>query len=493
MPVLAIDQGTTNTKALLIDESGEIVARGTSPLKVSYPRPGWIEASGHDIWRSVLVAVDSCLQQSQGRTVAAIGISNQRESVLVWDRRTGKPIGPCIIWQCRRTAGRVDALRGTDTEKLVLAQTGLALDPLFPASKIAWLLDETTGARAKALEGSLCAGTVDCWLLFNLTGGTVHATDSSNASRTQLMDIHRGSWSSELLAIFDVPHTILPEIRPSNDRFGETTANGPLPAGIPIHGMIGDSHAALFGHGVRRPGIVKATYGTGSSLMTLTDKPVASTNGLSTTIGWNRSGDVAFALEGNITVSAQAATWAAEILGLADVDALTRLAATVASSDGVYFVPALAGLGAPYWDANARGLFTGMSLSTRPPHLALAVLEAIAFQVGDVFAAMEADLGAPLRSLSVDGGATGNDLLMQIQADLIERPVIRSGAKELSAIGAAMMAGIAAGVWDDESAATRLVTGGTMSQPSLPADTRQQRLRGWAKAVSRARLFAAKA
>jgi glycerol kinase len=300
------------------------------------------------------------------------------------------------------------------------------------------------------------------------------------------MDIHRGSWSEDLTGLFDIPPAILAEIRPSDSRFGETIATGPVPAGVPIHSMIGDSHAALFGHGVRGPGIVKATYGTGSSLMTLTDKPVSSRNGLSTTIGWNRSGTVAYALEGNITVSAQAATWAAEILGLRDVDALTRLAASVPSSDSVFFVPALAGLGAPYWDANARGIFAGMSLSTRQAHFARAVLEAIAFQVADVFAAMEGDLGTALAGLSADGGATGNELLMQIQADMIGRPVARSGAKELSAIGAGVLAGVAAGVWDDALAAARFSAVDRTFRPVLDKDEREQRRKGWLSAVKTA-------
>jgi glycerol kinase len=287
--------------------------------------------------------------------------------------------------------------------------------------------------------------------------------------------------------LFDVPSSILPEIEASDSRFAETVAVGPVRAGIPINSMIGDSHAALFGHGVRSPGTVKATYGTGSSLMTLTQGPVHSRHGLSTTIGWNRRGATAYALEGNITVSAQAATWAAAIFGLSSVEELTRLASTVSSSEGVHFVPALAGLGAPHWDANARGIFTGMSLSTRQAHLARAVLEAIAFQVGDVFAAMEADLGTSLTSLSADGGATGNDLLMLIQADVIGRPVARSSAKELSAIGAGVMAGVAAGLWDDATAATRFAAVDKTFPPSLGEDERERRLRGWASAVHLAR------
>ncbi|MEF2074513.1 FGGY family carbohydrate kinase [Consotaella aegiceratis] len=484
--VLAIDQGTTNSKALLIGGDGSIAASGSAPVTIRYPQPGWVEASGLDLWKSVEAAVSECLSQASGAAIAAIGISNQRESILLWDRRSGEPVGPCVIWQCRRSTDRLAQLHSPETETLVLGQTGLSLDPLFPAAKLGWLLDHLPEARPLADAGHLCAGTIDSWLLFNLTGGRSFATDASNASRTQLFDIGRQRWSEELCALFSVPSAILPDVLDSDAVFGET-AGGVLPAGIPIRAMIGDSHAALFGHGVRAPGTTKATYGTGSSLMTLTDTPVVSRNGLSTTVGWRRGGAVSYALEGNITVSGQAAAWAAKTLGLAGAEALTDLALTVPDSGGVHFVPALAGLGAPYWDPQARGLFAGLSLSSEPEHLARASLEAIAFQVRDVFAAIERDLGAVMQQLSADGGASGSAFLMQTQADLLGRPVVTGSVKELSAIGAATMAGVAAGLWDDDEAAQLFAAEQRRYEPQLSDEARRDSVEGWLDAVERAR------
>jgi len=482
--VLAIDQGTTNTKALLIDARGKIAARGSSPVPVSYPQPGWVEQSGLQIWDSVLDATAKCLAQQQANApIAAIGISNQRESVMLWDRRTGTPIGPCVTWQCRRSAARIEKLRTPEIEELVAARTGLGLDPLFPAAKIGWLLDAHPEAQALAGAGDLCAGTVDSWLIFKLTGGAVHATDFGNASRTQLLDIGARAWSSELCDLFGLPTSVLPLPLASDARFGQTVAGGPLPGGIPIHGVMGDSHAALFGHGIRKSGEVKATYGTGSSLMTLTPQPVRSSHGLSSTIAWQRGDEAAYALEGNISVSAQGAAWVAKILGLAGVDALTTLAASVPDSGGVTFVPALVGLGAPHWKPDARAAFSGMSLGTEPAHLARAALEAIAFQIGDVFAAMEADLGTPLDLLSVDGGATQNDLLMQIQADLLGRPIRRGQIAELSAMGAAMLAGTAAGLWTGAEAGALLAQDYQYFTPAAPPSARGEAIARWRSAV----------
>lgn len=481
--ILAIDQGTSNSKALLIDASGRIVAKASARVGVSYPRPGWVEQSGDEIWLSVMTVVDQCLAGLDQPQLAAIGISNQRESVMLWERVSGKPVGPCVTWQCRRSAERLDALRSPAIEAEVLAVTGLGLDPLFPAAKLGWLLDAYPEARTLAKAGGLCAGTVDSWLLFRLTGGTVHATDFGNASRTQLFDIHRLEWSEELAGVFDVPVSILPSPLPSDSRFGGTVARGSLPAGVPVHAIMGDSHAALYGHGIRKPGAVKATYGTGSSLMTLTGQPLRSTSGLSTTIAWQQGTTTAYALEGNISVSAQAAAWVASILGLGDAAELTRLAATVDDSGGVYFVPALAGLGAPHWRDKARAMFSGMSLGTGRAHLARATLEAIALQVRDVFTAMETDLGSSLELLSVDGGATQNDLLMQIQADVLQRPVQRKAVNELSAAGAASMAGIAAGVWSDDGPIT-LRAARDRLVPHPDRDRQRVLLEGWARALA---------
>jgi len=484
--VLAIDQGTTNTKALLIDASGAIVARASVPVVVTHPKPGWAEQSGEAIWQSVQAASSACLAAQPDVELASIGISNQRESVLIWDRQTGAALGPCVTWQCRRSAERLAPLRRPAVEKLVAERTGLGLDPLFPAAKIAWLLDNVSGARAAAEAGRVCAGTVDSWLLFKLTGGKFHATDYSNASRTQLFDIHRLRWDDELGRLFDVPLGILPDVFPSDSTFGMTIAQGAISDGVAVGAMMGDSHAALYGHGIRAPGAVKATYGTGSSLMTLTEHAVLSRNGLSTTIAWGAAGKVAYALEGNISVSGQAAAFATSLLGLTDEAELTHLAQTVEASDGVVFVPALAGLGAPHWRADVRGLFTGMSLSTQPAHLARATLEAIALQIHDVFAAMQADCGGTLSALSTDGGASRNDLLMQIQSDILQRPVRRSRLAELSAVGAGIMAGFARGLWDEDHARALLTAEADVFSPVTDSVRRDRLLAAWRAAVEQA-------
>lgn len=484
--VLAIDQGTTNTKALLIDASGAIVARASVPAAVTHPQPGWAEQSGEAIWQSVQAAVGECLAARPDIKLASIGISNQRESVLIWDRQTGAALGPCVTWQCRRSAERLMPLRRPEVEKLVTERTGLGLDPLFPAAKIGWLLDNIPGARAAAEAGKLCAGTVDSWLLFKLTGGKFHATDYGNASRTQLFDIHRLRWDDELGRLFDVPLGILPDALPSDGTFGVTSSVGGIPDRVTIGAIMGDSHAALYGQGIRAPGAVKATYGTGSSLMTLTERPVPSRNGLSTTIAWGAAGKVAYAIEGNISVSGQAAAFATAMLGLRDESALTQLAQTVETSDGVVFVPALAGLGAPHWRADVRGLFTGMSLSTKPAHLARATLEAIALQIYDVFAAMQADCGGTLSALSTDGGASRNDLLMQIQADILQRPVRRSRLAELSAIGTGSMAGFATGLWGEEHARALSGAEADVFAPTTDSVQRDRLLKAWCAAIDQA-------
>jgi glycerol kinase len=482
--VLAIDQGTTNTKALALDEEARIGAQASVPTPVAYPRPGWAEQSASDIWRVTREAIEGCLALlPEGARIAAIAISNQRETVQLWRRSTAEPIGPCVTWQCRRSAERIDALRTPEVEAEVAGITGLGLDPLFPAAKIGWLLDAYPETRRLAGDGDLCAGTMDSWLLFNLTGGARHATDASNASRTQLFALQPQAWSEELARLFGVPSGILPEVCDSNARFGETIEIGRLPAGVPIHAMMGDSHAALFGHGVRAPGVVKATYGTGSSLMTLTRTPLASRSGLSTTVAWRRAGEVFFALEGNISVSAQAAAWAADMMGLPDVAALTELAQGARGDSDVVFVPALAGLGAPRWNTHARAALTGMSLATSRAEFARAALDAIAHQIADVFAAMEQDLRTPLNQLSVDGGPTRNDLLMQIQSDLLGRPLRRQRLLELSAFGAGAMAGIACGLFGEAEAAKRV--GETIDEiaPRLDEAARAARREKWSQAV----------
>ncbi len=477
--VLAIDQGTTNTKALLVDRAGAVIAAASRPMSVDYPEPGWAEQSAEAIWTAVRAVVDELAAHPRAADVVALAVSNQRESIVVWDAATGKPLAPCVIWQCRRTAAACEALIAAGHGDFVEATTGLGINPLFPASKIAWLIDRIPDGRARAAAGAIKAGTVDSWLLWNFTGGKVHATDHSNASRTQLFDTERLTWSDDLAALFGVPRAMLAEVRSSDSRFGETAAGATaLPAGLPVHGMMGDSHAALFGHGVRTPGTVKATYGTGTSLMSLVPERVRSRHGLSGTIAWSLGGTVWHALEGNISVSGQTVAFMATLLGLKDAAALADLAMGVPSSNGVAFVPALVGLGAPHWRNDVRGEISGLTLGTQPAHLARAAVEAVAFQVADVFAAMEADIGAPLDGLSVDGGASRNDFLMQFQADILDRPLRRGKFPEVSALGAASVAFHGLGM-----AMTDAGEGQTLFTPALPAEARERHLAGWRKAV----------
>lgn len=476
--ILAIDQGTTNTKALAFDAEGKVVASASVPMAVSYPQPGWAEQSAIDIWDSVRAVISKVVAEV-GPDMDALAISNQRETIVVWDATTGEPIAPAITWQCRRSGPKCAAVRAAGHAAEIEARTGLGLDPLFPAAKITWILDNLPGARGAANSGALRAGTVDAWLLWNLTGGE-HATDHSNASRTQLFNTATLEWDPELAAIFDVPLLLLPKVRPSDSAFGTVAAGRTaLAAGTPVHAMVGDSHAALYGHGVRQPGTVKATYGTGTSLMTLTADRIASHHGLSSTIAWSTSAGVAYALEGNISVSGQAVAFMGSLLGIDDAGAVADLAASVTDSNGVVFVPALVGLGAPYWVPDARGIVSGLSLGTKPAHLARAAVEAIAFQVADVFAAMQADLGAPMARLSADGGAARNDMLMQLQANLIGRPVVRGDLPEVSAAGAAMLA--ASGLGRAGTRTTRQVE----FAPTISADDRTTMLAGWRAAIQR--------
>lgn len=482
MRVLAIDQGTTNTKAVLFDQSGAVLGRASAALTTDYPNPGWAEQSASAIWASVQKVIAE-VAAAHGAP-DALAIANQRETLVIWDAETSAPICPAPIWQCRRTAKASADLIARGLDPAVIAATGLGINPLFPAGKLGWVLDTIPDARPLLEQGRLRAGTVDAWLLWNLTGGKEFATDHSNASRTQLFDTRSLTFSDELAQIFGADTRCLPEPRPSDSRFGETVAGATaLPAGIPIHTMMGDSHAALYGHGLRAPGAVKATYGTGSSLMTLTPGRVASAHGLSGTIAWTDRNGTAHALEGNITVSAQAAAFMAGLLGVASASALSDLAQTVPDANGVSFVPALAGLGAPYWDDSATGMITGMTHGTKPAHLARAAMDAIACQIADVFRAMEADVGHKLQGIRADGGASGNDFLMQLQADLLDRPVTRAEIEEIGALGAAMMAMEAMG-----TPMARAESQSATFAPAMPSAVRTTLRQNWAKAIQRARL-----
>lgn len=486
--ILAVDQGTTNTKAVLVDRTGAVVARSSRPLPISFPQPGWVEQSPEALWKSVAAAIDEVLACVPGAAIAAVGVSNQRESVLLWDRKTGKPAGPCVTWQCRRTAPFCDGLRQRGLEDTIRELSGLPLDPLFSASKIGWLIGQIPDGLTRASAGGLCAGTVDAWLLWKLTGGKVHATDASNASRTQLLNLRQCNWDQDLLWIFEVPAACLPQVRPSSGVFGETVAQGSLPAGIPVASLIGDSHAALFGHAAFAPGSVKATYGTGSSLMSPIELPVVSRHGLSTTVAWAEASRIRYALEGNITNTGGSVQWIASLLNLAGgSEEVARLAASVPGSGGVYLVPAFAGLGAPHWDSGARGLLSGLTRGTTTAEVARAAVDSIAYQVRDVFEAMRQDSGIALPALFADGGASRNDQLMQFQADLLGCPVIRSSSADLSAIGAAWLAGLAVGYWRSLDELEQLPKQTSKFEPQMQDSTREELLQGWNDALGRSR------
>jgi glycerol kinase len=487
--ILAIDQGTTNTKVLLIDAQGRVIAQASRPLTQRYPHPAWVEQDADAIWQSVRAAMEECLASIAEPQPIAIAITTQRESVMLWERKSGRPLGPVIVWQCRRTADFCAELRARNLAAWLAERTGLAIDPLFSASKMRWLLDHVEDGARRAERGELCLGTMDSWVLWNLTGGAVHACDLTNASRTQLLDIHTLRWSTELLELFGVPAAALPDVRPSRADFGTSAMIGRLPEGIPIASMIGDSHAALFGQAGFVTGAVKATYGTGSSLMTPTSAPILSQHGLSTTVAWALDRDsVTYALEGNIPVTGAAVQWLGEFLGLTGSAAVADLAASVEDSGGLYLVPALVGLGAPYWNDAARGLISGLTRGSSAAHLARATIEAIAYQVRDVFDVMQAEAGMDLKVLLADGGASRNGMLMQFQADLIGRPVMRSASAEASPLGAAYLAGLGVGIWQTLDAISQLPRPREPFDPRMPAAQRAALYAGWQTAVARATL-----
>ena len=483
--ILAIDQGTTNTKALLVDANGAVLKRAARPLAVHYPQAAWVEQDPLALWQSVQAAVAECLAGMP--TPLAVAVTNQRESVVLWERATGEPLGPCVIWQCQRGATLCQTLRAQGLESTIRSRTGLTIDPMFSASKLRWLLDQTTDGQARAAAGELCLGTVDSWVLFNLTGGRVHACDATNASRTQLFNLQRLAWDDELLAIFGIPKAALPQVHASSHIYGGTVRQGNLPAGLPIASLIGDSHGALYGHAGFQPGAIKATYGTGSSLMTPTAVPVLSQQGLSTTVAWSYPAAATYALEGNIYVTGAAVEWYGQLLGLAEpATAIEALAASTPDSGGVYLVPAFVGLGAPHWQSDARGIITGLTRGSTPAHLARATLEAIAYQVRDVFDVMQSEADTPLQVLLADGGASQNDLLMQFQADILGCPVLRSSSADVSALGAAYLAGRAIGLWQNEQAIAALPRTQDRFEPQMDAAQRAMLYAGWQNAVKRA-------
>jgi glycerol kinase len=492
--ILAIDQGTTNTKVLLVNPHGNVIARATRKLPLSFPQPTWVEQDANEIWQSVREAIDECLTAVDDPRPAAIALTNQRESVVVWDRQSGRPLSPAIGWQCRRTVDFCSQLRARGLESFLTERTGLGVDPLFSASKMNWMLDHITDCRRRAELGEVCLGTMDSWVLWNLTGGQVHACDVTNASRTQLFDIHRLDWGEDLLALFDVPRVALPEVRASSADFGSSVALGSLQAGVPIAALIGDSHAALFGQAGFQPGSVKATYGTGSSLMTPTPTAVLSKRGLSTTIAWALDRTrVTYALEGNISVAGAVVQWLGEFLGMEKpAEGVARLAERVENSGGLYLVPAFVGLGAPYWNDAARGLISGITHGSTVGHLAHAAIEAIAYQVRDVFDVMQIEAGADLKVLLADGGASRNTMLMQFQADIIGRPLLQNVSADVSALGAVYLAGLATGQWQSLDEITQLPRPQTLFEPQMTARDRETLYAGWQTAVARALLDSTK-
>jgi glycerol kinase len=490
--ILAIDQGTTGTTALLLDRGARVVGRGYAELPQHFPKPGWVEHDGGEIWTTTRRAVDAALRAAglagaRGSVrIAAIGITNQRETTLLWDRRTGRPVARAIVWQDRRTAERCAALRRSGVEPAVARATGLRVDPYFSGTKLEWLLRHVPRARSLAPAGGLAFGTVDSWLVWKLTGGRVHATDPTNASRTLLFHLRRLEWDPSLLAIFGVPSALLPDVRPSAGDFGVTRGVPELVDGIPILGIAGDQQAALFGQGGVRAGAMKNTYGTGCFLMLHTgSRPVASRAGLLTTVACGPRGEPAYALEGSVFIAGAAIQWLRDGLGiLSDAAESERLARAVPDTGGTYLVPAFAGLGAPRWIPEARGLWCGITRGTTRAHLVRAALESIAYQTVDVAAVMRRESGVRPRALRVDGGASRNDFLMQFQADLLGMTIERPAMVESTARGAAMLAGIGAGIWDRRDTIPEAPGGITRFRPRFGAKERSRLLQGWNRAVS---------
>ena len=489
--VLALDQGTSGSTALVVDADGVVRARGYAELTQHYPQPGWVEHDPEEIWRTMSEAARRALAAAgvTGAEVVAVGITNQRETAIVWDRASGAPIHRAIVWQCRRTAALCDALKARGAEPLVRARTGLVLDAYFSGTKIRWLLDHVPGARARAAAGALAFGTVDAWLIWKLTGGRVHATDVSNASRTLCLDLERVDWDSEMLALLQVPREMLPSIVDSSGVCAETSDLGWLPAGVPIAGIAGDQQAALFGQACYAVGSAKNTYGTGCFVLLNTgDTPVASSHGLLTTIAWRIGGRTSYALEGSVFIAGAAVQWLRDGLGLVGQAAETQaLAQSVPDTGGVYFVPAFVGLGAPYWDQYARGVIVGITRGTTRAHLVRATLESIAWQSRDVLEAMAADAKLRLPALKVDGGAVANDFLCQFQADVLDVAVVRPTVIETTALGAAYLAGLGAGVWRSLDALAERHPIDRTFTPAMDPVRRARGYEGWRRAVERAR------
>ena len=488
--ILALDQGTTSSRAIVFDQDGTIRAKAQREFSQNFPQSGWVEHDPNEILSSQVGVATQAMTNAgiDAAEIVAIGIANQRETTVVWDRKTGQPVYNAIVWQDRRTAAFCDKLKADGLESLFVRKTGLRLDPYFSGTKLRWILDNVTGARALAESGDLAFGTVDSWLIWKLSGGSVHATDVSNASRTLLYDIYTGTWDDELLRILDIPRAVLPVVTPSSGNIGET-AGRLFGKRITIAGVAGDQQAALFGQCCFAPGMVKNTYGTGCFMLMNTGiKATPSQNNLLTTVAWNVNARTTYAVEGSVFIAGAVIQWLRDGLGIIKSTAEAEpLAASVPDSDGVYLVPAFTGLGAPHWDPYARGAMVGLTRGTTAAHLVRAALEAIAFQVTDVLAAMQEDSGIGLIELRVDGGAAMNNLLLQFQADLLGVPVIRPAVTESTALGAAYLAGLAVGYWRDQSEIGSQWKVGRVFEPSIAQDKRESLKAGWAKALERAK------
>ena len=486
--VLALDQGTTSSRAIVFDQAGAIRAVAQREFAQIYPQPGWVEHDPMEIWATQSAVMAEALAKARiaGADIAAVGITNQRETTLLWERTTGKPVANAIVWQDRRTAPDCDALREAGHAAMIARKTGLVIDAYFSGTKLKWLLDHVPGVRARAVRGELAFGTVDSWLIWNLSGGAAHLSDASNASRTMLFDIHSGDWDDELLALLDIPRAVLPKVVSSSGRCAEAAVQG---ASVPIAGIAGDQQAALFGQACLEPGLAKNTYGTGCFLLLNTGrKAVASRNNLVSTVAWLRDGTTDYALEGSVFIAGAVVQWLRDGLKLIrSAPEVAALAATVPDNGGVYLVPAFAGLGAPHWDAYARGAIFGLTRGATGGHLARAALESIAYQSAEVLRAMESDAGLTLSELRVDGGATANNLLMQFQADILGVPVVRPRIAETTALGAAYLAGLAVGYWHDDAELTANWQVDRRFEPAMSRDQAAALMAGWDKAVARAK------
>jgi glycerol kinase len=488
--IVAVDQGTTGTTVLVFDRGGRIIGRAYSEFRQHYPKPGWVEHDAEEIWRVTLRVLRQACRRARVRAkdIVALGITNQRETVVLWDRRTGRPVHRAIVWQDRRTAPACERLKADGHEQTIREHTGLVIDPYFSGTKLRWLLQQVPRAAERAARGELCFGTIDAWLIWKLTGGAVHATDPTNASRTLLYDIRSNRWDPELCRLLDVPDAVLPAVKPSSGEFG-LTDKAVLGAQIPIAGVAGDQQAALFGQGCVEPGTVKNTYGTGCFLLMYTGPTLArSERGLLTTVACDAKGAPAYALEGSIFIAGAAIQWLRDGLGLlkraAESEALARRAG---ANLGVYLVPAFVGLGAPYWDPDARGALLGVTRGATRAHVVRAALESLAYQTRDVADAMTADAGHPLASLRADGGAAANDFLMQFQADMLDVPVDRPRVVETTAMGAAFLAGLATGFWRDQDALAKARRIDRRFKPRMKPAERDALYRGWQAAVARVR------